>query len=70
MYKVKFTKKGREPVYLTGKYNTFKQAYDMAKKLADISMLKHEIKERSIEYENGDLLEVEMIAFTKKNIIR
>lgn len=42
----------------------------MAKKLADISMLKHEIKERSIEYENGDLLEVEMIAFTKKNIIR
>lgn len=70
MYKIKFTQKNREPVYLTGKYNTFKQAYEVAEILVKASILKYEIKEEVFECENGDILEVEIIPFTKKNIIR
>ncbi len=68
LYKIKFIQKDKEPVYLIGKYNTFKQAFDVAKSLAKASLLKYEVKERNIEYENGDILEIEIIPFTRKNI--
>lgn len=67
MFKIKYTKKDHEPIYLIGKYDTIKTVMEAFKAIADRTMIKYKfIDKKKIEYENGDILEIEAIPFTEK----
>lgn len=68
MFKIKFQKKDREPVFLQGKYNTKNSAFDSIKILAEKTMIKYEIDNKNyiINFENGDLMCIERISNLKK----
>ena len=68
MFKIKFQKKDREPVFLQGKYNTKDSAFNSAKILAEKTMFKYEIDNENyiINFENGDIMCVERISILKK----